>query len=120
MENVFTCRVCGHPRPLDQAVNSAHDGDKPTCALCWTISYYALDAKKVAKVRAEVLDLQMKHVITVDQQYGYELRAIQALARKSIAAPLPAPVRMAVSELPSSMAMTRPVSGSSTSTAAWM
>jgi len=51
-----------------------------------------------------------------------EYRHYPAVGRaiKSMAAPLPAPVRMAVNVLPSSNATARPVSASSTSTAAWM
>ena len=42
------------------------------------------------------------------------------LARRSVAAPEPAPVRMAVRVPPSMSAIGIPVSGSSTSTSAWM
>jgi hypothetical protein len=41
-------------------------------------------------------------------------------ANRSTAAPLPAPVRMAVSELPSSRARVFPVEPSNSRTAAWM
>ena len=61
-----------------------------------------------------------QHGLAYIQAAVLVLEADTGRARTSIAAPLPAPVRMAVSELPSSRASARPVSASSTSTAAWM